>query len=125
MGMECCFAENDIETQVIRGQANELYEQLLRASTIIIKTTEVLLPMYDRALFGDAAYAAIMKASENIAAARFLQLTQLEMWCCMFHFASTRWINWTRRGVNLEMIITDFDCRFERHLQEMEAEAQE
>ncbi len=59
---------------MIRGQANELYEQLLKVSTIIIETTRVLLPMYDKALFSDAAYAAIMKALENIAAMRFLQL---------------------------------------------------
>ncbi len=74
MGMECCFAENAIEAQLIQGQENELYEQLLRASTIIIEMTGVLLPMYDKALFSDAAYAAIMKASENIASPRFLQL---------------------------------------------------
>ncbi len=74
MGMECHYADNAIKAQVIRAHANELYEQLLRASTIIIETTGVLLPMYDKALFSDAAYAAIMKASENIAATRFLQL---------------------------------------------------
>ncbi len=92
IGMECCFAENAIDAQVIRGQANELYKQLLRVSTIIIKTTGVLLPMYDKALFSDVAYAAIMKALENIAAMRFLQLTRLKTWHCTFHFASTRWI---------------------------------
>ncbi len=75
MGMECHFAENVLEAQVIRGQASELYEQLLKASTIIIETTRVLLPMYDKALFSDAAYASIMKASENITAVRSLQLT--------------------------------------------------
>ncbi len=124
MGMECRFAENVIEAQVTRGQASELYEQLLKASTIIIEMTGMLLPMYDKALFSDATYAAIVKASENIAAARFLQLTRLEMWRCTFHFASTRWINQTRCGTNLETIIADFDCCFERCLQEMEAEVQ-
>ncbi len=59
---------------MIRAQSNELYEQLLRASTIIIETTRVLLPMYNKAFFSDATYTAIMKASENIAAMRFLQL---------------------------------------------------
>ncbi len=75
MGMERCFVENRVESQVIGGQANELYEQVLKALTIIIEMTGVLLPMYDRALFSDATYAAIMKASENIAATRFIQLT--------------------------------------------------
>ncbi len=56
---------------------------------------------------------------------RFLLLRRLEVWRCMFHFGSTGWINRTRRGVNFEMIIADFDCRFERVLQEMEAEARE
>ncbi len=109
MGMACHYAENAIETQVIRAQSNELYEQLLRALTIIIEMTGVLLPMYDKALFSDATYAAIMKASENVVAMRFLQLKRLEVWRCTFHFGSTRWINWTRRGVNLETIIADFD----------------
>ncbi len=47
---------------MIRGQANELYEQLLKASTIIIEMTGVLLPMYDKALFSDATYAAIRES---------------------------------------------------------------
>ncbi len=55
MGMEQRFAENAIEAQVIRGQANELYEQLLKVLTVIIKTTGVFLPTFDRALFSDAA----------------------------------------------------------------------
>ncbi len=93
MGMQRHFVENAVESKVIRGQANELYEQLLKVSTVIIEMTGVLLLMFDRALFSDAAYAAIVKASENIAAARFLQLTRPEMWRCMFHFASTRLIN--------------------------------
>ncbi len=41
MGMACRYTENAIEAQVTRAQANELYEQLLRASTIIIEMTVV------------------------------------------------------------------------------------
>ncbi len=121
MGMWCLYAENAVEVQVIRGQSSELYEQLIRASTIILEETGMLLSMYDKALFSDAAYAAIVKASENIAAARFLLIQRLEVWRCTFHFADTRWINRTRCGVNLETIIADFDCNFEHVLQEMEA----
>ncbi len=75
MGMECRYAENEIEAQVVRGQAAELYEQLIRAVTVILEETGVLLPMYDKALFSDATYAAIVKASQNIAAVKhFMQI---------------------------------------------------
>ncbi len=77
--MQWRFAENAIEAQAIRGQANELYEQLLKASTVIIEMTGMLLPMFDRALFSDATYAAIVKASENIAAMRF-RMPKLDMY---------------------------------------------
>ncbi len=59
-----------------QGQSCELYEQLIRAATVMLKDTGVLLPMYDKALFSDAAYTAIMKASENIAAVRLF--TQIQ-----------------------------------------------
>ncbi len=124
-GMWCHYMENAVEAQVIRGQSSELYEQLIRASTIILEETGMLLLMYDKALFSDAAYAAIMKASENITTARFLQIQQLKVWRCTFYFADTRWINQTRHGVNLEMIIADFDCCSEPVLQQMEANAWE
>ncbi len=80
MGMRCCYAENEIKAQAIRGQAAELYEQLIRAATVILEEMGVLVPMYDKALFSNAAYAAIMKASQNIAAVRhFTQIQQLEV----------------------------------------------
>ncbi len=68
MGMPSIYAENAIEAQAIRGQSVELYEQLIRAVTLITEETGVLLPMYDKALFSDAAYTAIVRASQNIAA---------------------------------------------------------
>ncbi len=94
MGTKCYYMENAAETQVIRGQSSELYEQLLKVSTIILEETGVLLPMYDKALFSDAAYAAIVKALQNITSVRhFTQIQRLEVWCCTFHFSDTRWIN--------------------------------
>ncbi len=126
MGMRCRYAENEIEAQAIRGQAAKLYEELIRAVTAILEETGVLLPMYDKALFSDAAYTTIMKASQNIAAVRhFMQIQRLEVWRCTFHFSDTRWINRTRRGVNLEMLVTDFDCRFECVLRDIENKARE
>ncbi len=57
-----------------------MYEQLIRAATVILEETGVLLPMYDKALFSDAAYAAIVKASQNITAVgHFMQIQRLEV----------------------------------------------
>ncbi len=109
MGMECCYAENAIEAQVIRGQAVELYEQLIRAATLIMEETGVLLPMYDKALFSDAACCP--------------QIQRLEVWHCTFHFSDIRWLNQTKKAVNLEMLIANFDCRFERVLKDIEVRA--
>ncbi len=49
--------------------------------------------MYDKALFSDATYAAIVQALENIVATNFMQLIQLEIWRCMFNFSAAWWIN--------------------------------
>ncbi len=119
MGMPCIHAQNATEAQAIRRQSVELYEQL-----IIMEGTGVLLPMYDKALFSDAAYATIVRASQNIATVPlFMQIQHLEVWCCTYHFSDIRWLNRTRKAVNLETLIADFDCHFERVLRDMEAKA--
>ncbi len=88
MGMPCIYAENATEAAAVRGQSIELYDQLVRASTLILEETGVMLPMYHKALFSDSAYAAIMKASWEIAAVpNFLQIQRLEVWRCGFHFS--------------------------------------
>ncbi len=88
MGMPCIYAENAMEAQMVRGQSIELHDQLVKASTLILEETGVLLPMYHKALFSDSAYAAIMRASWDIAAMpHFLQIQHLEVWRCNFHFS--------------------------------------
>ncbi len=75
MGMKCHYAENEIKAQAVKGQVAKLYEQLIRAATVILEEMGVLLPMYDKALFSDATYAAIVKTSQNIATVRlFMQI---------------------------------------------------
>ncbi len=124
MGMPCLYAENAIEAQAIRGQSVELYKQLIRAATLIMEGTGVLLPMYDKALFSDATYAAIVRALQNIAAVPlFTQIQRLEVWHCTFHFSDIRWLNRTRKAVNLKMLVADLDCHFERVLRDMEVKA--
>ncbi len=124
MGMPCHYTDNVIEAQAIRGQSVELYEQLIRAATLIMEETGVLLPMYDKALFSDAAYAAIVKTLQNTAIEpNFSQIQRLEVWRCTFHFSDIRWLNRMKKAVNLVMLVADFDCRFERVLWDMETRA--
>ncbi len=63
-----------VKSQVIRRFSGELY--VLRS---------------------DAAYAALMKASVEVAASNFSQVVKLELWRCFFHFAVTRWIYQARK----------------------------
>ncbi len=91
-----------------------------------MEETGVLLPMYHKALFSDSSYAAIMKASTDLAAVLgFSQTKHLEIWCSTHHFSAIRWLNRTRKAIDLRTFIASFDCQFGRMLEQMENDAQE
>ncbi|MCP4602582.1 MAG: hypothetical protein GY847_19050, partial [Proteobacteria bacterium] len=88
----------------------ELFDQLFNAATLILEETGVLLPMYHRALFSDSDYAAIAKASVNLAAEpSYPQAKCLQIWCGLYHFAAIRWSNRTRKAVDLRTLTAGFD----------------
>ncbi len=126
MGMPAIYAENTVEVAAIRGDAIELYDQLINAVTLILEETGVLLPMYHRALFSDSAYAAIIKVSQKIAAVQnFMQMKHLEVWRSSWHFAGIRWLNRTRKAINFTMMVASIDCHLERVLTKMEEDVRE
>ncbi len=126
MGQPAIYAENATEAAAVRVDSIELYDQLTNAATLIIEETGLLLPMYHKALFSDLAYAAIMKASTDLAAMPgFSQTKRLEVWRSTHHFSAIRWLNRTRKAIDLRMLIADFDCRFRSVLEQMEHDAQE
>ncbi len=126
MGQPAIYAENATDTAAVRGDSIELYDQITQAATLILEETGVLLPMYHKVLFSDSAYDAIMKASKDLAAElNFSQMRCLEVWHSTHHFSAIRWMNRTKKAIDIRTLIAGFDPRFRRTLDQMETEAEE
>ncbi len=80
----------------------------------------MLLPMYAKASFSDAAYSAVISASRQLASVpNFTQLAKLESWRVVWIFSSDRW---KKRGTPVQIggQILNFDFNFEHELEELE-----
>ncbi len=92
---------------------------------LITHQTGMLLPMYAKAAFSDAAYAPIIDVSRRLAGiADFSQLSKLESWHCFWNFSSDCL---KKRGASLQIggLIVNYDHNFKHELEEMEKAANE